>query len=268
MFFIYRYILRESCSQFDSLPLTSFSSSISCAQRCSVEFQKAGARGISLFAASGDGGVGCGTNGFVPTFPASCPYVTGVGAVTGGTPGSSPTGEGVADISGGGFSNYFTRPAYQDTAVRRYLATGSSIPDKKNWNATGAGFPDIAAQGILFDVCTEDFFYPYSGTSAACPSATGVMATLAQQRLDNNMTKLGWLNPFFYQIGAADEGVNAFNDVTDGVNVHCGDDTGFSATKGWDPVSGWGTLNYGKMKPLVRSSLYLPLHFTRIVLTI
>ena len=57
------------------------------AQRASVEFQKAGARGITLFAASGDGGVGCGTNGFVPTFPASCPYVTGVGAVQGGTPG-------------------------------------------------------------------------------------------------------------------------------------------------------------------------------------
>ena len=53
------------------------------AQRCSVEFQKAGVRGITLLAASGDGGVGCGTAGFIPTFPASCPYVTGVGAVQG-----------------------------------------------------------------------------------------------------------------------------------------------------------------------------------------
>ena len=53
------------------------------AQRCSVEFQKAGARGITLLAASGDAGVGCGTTGFIPTFPASCPYVTGVGAVQG-----------------------------------------------------------------------------------------------------------------------------------------------------------------------------------------
>ena len=40
------------------------------------------------------------------------------------------------------------------------------------------------------------------------------------------------LNPFFYKVGAVDAGVNAFNDVTDGVNVHCGDDTGFSAAKG------------------------------------
>ena len=217
----------------------------------SVEFQKAGVRGISLLAASGDGGVGCGTNGFIPTFPASCPYVTGVGATEGGQAGQSPTGEGVADLSGGGFSNYFARPAYQDIVVAAYIkAAGASIPAQNNWNASGAGFPDIAAQGILFDVCTENFFYPYSGTSAACPSATGIIATLAQQRLTANKTKLGWLNPLLYKIGAANVGVNAFNDVTDGTNTHCGDDTGFSAAKGWDPVSGWGTLNYGKLKPL------------------
>ena len=39
------------------------------AQRCAVEFQKAGVRGISLLAASGDAGVGCGTAGFIPGTP-------------------------------------------------------------------------------------------------------------------------------------------------------------------------------------------------------
>ncbi len=215
------------------------------AQRCSVEFQKAGARGITLLAASGDSGVGCGTAGFIPTFPASCPYVTGVGAVQGGTPGRAPTGESVADLSGGGFSNYFARPQYQDDAVAAYTQHSTGLPPQRNWNATGAGFPDIAGQGILFDVCTEDFFYPYSGTSAACPSEAGLVALLQQSRADANMTKLGWLNPLLYKVGA--EGSLAFNDVTDGTNTCCGDDTGFSAAKGWDPVSGWGTINYGNM---------------------
>ena len=114
---------------------------------------------------------------------------------------------------------------------------------------TGAGFPDIAGQGILFDVCTENFFYPYSGTSAACPSEAGVVALLQQQRLNANMTKFGWINPLLYKIGG--EETLAFNDVIDGVNVQCGDDTGFSAAKGWDPVSGWGTINYGNMKHIV-----------------
>ena len=56
---------------------------------------------------------------YVPTFPASSPYITAVGGLQGGTPGRSPTGERVAEISGGGFSNYFARPAFQDAAVRR-----------------------------------------------------------------------------------------------------------------------------------------------------
>ena len=38
----------------------------------------------------------------------------------GGTPGQTPTGESVADLSGGGFSNYFSRPSYQDLAVKKY----------------------------------------------------------------------------------------------------------------------------------------------------
>lgn len=92
------------------------------------EYMKVGARGVSLFFASGDDGVGpnqadghC-SNGFQPEFPASCPYVTTVG----GTQRSS-SGEIAAKIgiqggsSGGGFSNYFPSPAYQANDVKPYL---------------------------------------------------------------------------------------------------------------------------------------------------
>lgn len=217
----------------------------SYATRCGTEFMKAGARGISLIAASGDSGVGCALSGFVATFPASCPFVTGVGAVSGGTPGHSPTGEEVADLSGGGFSNIFIRPSYQDAAVKAYLSS-AILPEKKNFNADGAGFPDIAGQGIGFDVATSGFFYPISGTSAASPSAAGAFALLAQQRLSAGKERLGWLNPFLYSLGATNPG-NAFNDVTTGTNTHCGEDSGFGAAKGWDPVTGFGTLNYGQL---------------------
>jgi len=87
----------------------------SYAKRASQEFQMGGARGITFLAAAGDSGAGCAQGKFVPTFPASCPYVTGVGGTTGGTPGQHPTGESAVGLSGGGFSNYFTRPAYQVT---------------------------------------------------------------------------------------------------------------------------------------------------------
>ena len=223
------------------------------ALRCQTEFMKAGARGITLLAASGDGGVGCSSMGFVPTFPASCPYVTAVGATTGGTGGESPTGESVADLSGGGFSAIFTRPSYQDDAVSAYMASGAKLPSSRNYNGKGAGFPDIAAQGLRYDTCTDDF-YPISGTSAACPAATGIMSILAQARMDatGNSTGLGWINPTLYSLGADDvaSGNMAFNDVTDGTNTYCGADNGFPAAAGWDPVTGWGTLNFGKLKSL------------------
>lgn len=186
--------------------------------------------------------------------------MTGVGGVTGGKPGSSPTGEFSWTGSGGGFSDIFTRPSYQQDAITTYLNDNSIVkPASKYWNQYGAGFPDIAAQSFLFDECVNNFFYPISGTSAASPSATGILAMLTQARMDatGNTTAMGWLNPTLYQIGADDiasgtgrTGRHAFNDVTDGVNTYCGDAAGFRAATGWDPVSGWGTLNYGKMKPV------------------
>lgn len=62
---------------------------------------------------SGDDGVGGGeclsndgtnTERFIPNFPASCPFVTTVGATTSVSP------EVAASFSGGGFSNYFAQP--------------------------------------------------------------------------------------------------------------------------------------------------------------
>ena len=75
----------------------------------------AGARGTTLLFSSGDGGVGdgdsnpatqtCFTNDgtnqtrFIPGFPASCPFVTAVGA-------TRFVPERAEAFSGGGFSNY------------------------------------------------------------------------------------------------------------------------------------------------------------------
>merc|ERR1712187_617946 len=57
----------------------------SAAQRLNVEFQKMGARGISLLYASGDEGANCKGNKFVPEGPGSSPYVTAVGGTAPGS---------------------------------------------------------------------------------------------------------------------------------------------------------------------------------------
>jgi len=208
------------------------------AQRCNVEFSKAAARGISLLAAAGDAGAGCATSGYVPTFPASSPWITAVGGLQGGVP------ESVWGPGGGGFSNYFGRMAYQQPAATAYFGQGG-LPAQRMWNRSGSAFPDIAAHAVNFDVCTDNFFYPVAGTSAASPTAAGIFAMLNQVRVDAGKPKLGFLNPFIYQHG------EAFNDITDGKNDYCDDPEAFPATKGWDAATGMGSPNFAKLKTAV-----------------
>ena len=86
--------------------------------------QKVGARGVTVLVATGDFGVGGNTNSecstFLPTFPASLPWVTAVG----GTWYQNP--EEGAQFSAGGFSNIFPQPAYQRAAVASFIESARS----------------------------------------------------------------------------------------------------------------------------------------------
>ncbi|KAJ3344191.1 hypothetical protein HDU83_005298 [Entophlyctis luteolus] len=116
-----------------------------------------GLRGISIIFSSGDSGVGgpCKSNDgknttqFTPTFPATCPYVTAVG---GTVYNSTSDVEGAWAGSSGGFSNYFSRPFYQELAVKKYLSSEISHSTKKYYSKytdfSGRGFPDVAAQSV------------------------------------------------------------------------------------------------------------------------
>jgi len=218
------------------------------ALRTSTEFQKAGARGITLLAASGDSGAGCSAGAYVPTFPASSPWITGVGGLSGGTPGRTPTGEVAAPISGGGFSNYFTRPSFQDAAVLGYQKT-PFLPHKNLWNQKGAGFPDISAQALQFDTCSDGFFYPYDGTSCATPTVAGIFAMLNEVRLGVGKPPLGYLNILLYNTTAG----KGFNDCTEGTNNYCDSPGAFPAVKGWDAVTGFGSPDFPQLKTIVAS---------------
>jgi tripeptidyl-peptidase-1 len=114
----------------------------SYAQRVCKEFAQIGARGTSLLVSSGDGGLGgqdnseCFTNDgknsstFLAAFPASCPYVTTVGATQQFEPEvAAYRAPGIGFdgkthgfyASGSGFSDYFPRPSYQYKAVSAYV---------------------------------------------------------------------------------------------------------------------------------------------------
>jgi tripeptidyl-peptidase-1 len=95
---------------------------------------------------------------FNPTFPSTCPYVTSIGATQLPTHAPGIPGAGARETacevviqSGGGFSNYFTRPQWQEEAVGRYVSEMGErglLPEKGRWNeGRMRGYPDISANG-------------------------------------------------------------------------------------------------------------------------
>ncbi|KAH9024610.1 subtilisin-like protein [Lactarius hengduanensis] len=205
------------------------------------QFSMLGARGVSVLIATGDDGVGkgdCVANDgsvrFYTHFPATCPYVTAVG----GTMGLEP--EVAATLSGGGFSNIFKRPEYQEQAVTTFL---QHLGDQYhgNYNATSRGIPDISAQALRFPVYIKGRHHVGYGTSASTPLVATIVSLLNDYLISQGKATLGFLNPWLY--GA---GMSSLTDITSGSNPGCNTD-GFSAIEGWDPVTGVGTPGFQRM---------------------
>jgi tripeptidyl-peptidase-1 len=141
--------------------------------------------------------------------------------------------------SGGGFSDLFPRPAYQDKAVKAYLKTLGSR-DAAYFNASGRAYPDIAAQGSYFATVWNGTDTLVSGTSASTPLMAAIVALVNDALIAGGKPTLGFLNPWLYK-----KGYRAFTDITSGSAVGCseiGDGKGFPAVEGWDPVTGFGEL--------------------------
>ncbi|KAI0294231.1 tripeptidyl peptidase A [Multifurca ochricompacta] len=221
------------------------------ARRVCQGFAVLGARGTSLMFSSGDGGVGdgnpdpatqtCFTNDgtnqtkFIPGFPASCPFVTAVG-------GTVHIPEVAVDFSGGGFSNFFPRPIWQDLAVTKFLKSLPKGTYAGLFNPNGRAIPDVSAQADFFRIFFQGRAVHIGGTSASSPSFAAFVALLNDARIAAGKSSLGFLNPLIYALNG-----NGFNDITAGNAPGCGT-PGFNATAGWDPVTGWGTPDFGKLK--------------------
>ncbi|KAI1786417.1 family S53 protease, partial [Ganoderma leucocontextum] len=208
------------------------------AQNLCNAYAQLGARGVSVIFSSGDGGVsGLRLNNtctsFVPTFPSGCPFVTTVGAAKG-------VPETAAGLSAGGFSNIFSAPAYQTPAVSRYLTSlGSTY--KGMFNNSGRAYPDVAAQGVAYEVIVGGKGHAVDGTSASSPVFASIISLLNDRLIAKGKSPLGFLNPFLYSTGAS-----ALNDITSGSNPGC-NTSGFPAKQGWDPVTGLGTPDFAKL---------------------
>jgi tripeptidyl-peptidase-1 len=221
------------------------------------EVCKMGLRGMTVFVASGDDGVAgyearqdpsqC---GFKPEYPANVPFLTTVGATMGPESGGAEvvcqSDAGSIITSGGGFSAHFTQPSYQTQQVNTYLTTGPKLPPKNLFKTGGRAYPDVASLGNAYNVVIGGQTYQVSGTSAASPVFCGMVALINGDREARGKSPLGFLNPVFYKVDKS-----VYNDIVSGENQCCAGQGnpvccqhGFTASKGWDPTTGFGSLDY------------------------
>ena len=187
-----------------------------------------------------------------PSWPASSPWVTAVGATRfigqrqgGGEMASDQFG------SGGGFSALFNQTntyAWQAKAVAAYVAQGNALPrfpPAGSFPPLGRATPDVSALGEGYQVYEGGAVQSVGGTSASSPMFAALVSLLNEARLKAGKPRMGFLNPFLY----ANPG--AFNDIVNGTNAHPrGQGTvpyGFACAPGWDAATGLGTPKFDKL---------------------
>ncbi len=192
-------------------------------------FQAAATMGITVLAASGDGGSSDGVNdgNDHADFPASSPHCTGCGGTRVQAAATSILSEAVwndgaqGGAGGGGISTFFDLPSWQ-AGLQVNNSHGGPVPLSKR------GVPDIAGDADPqsgYNVRVDGHDMVIGGTSAVAPLWAGLVARI-------NATKgspVGFINPVLYM------NPTALNDVRQGNNGS------FSASGGWDACTGLGS---------------------------
>jgi kumamolisin len=206
-------------------------------QNVNLSVQAAAAKGITICCASGDDGSNDGDPPLAHVdFPASSPFVLGVGGTTlVASTGAAPTIQSETvwnellhneGATGGGVSDVFTRPTYQNSV---------NVPASANPpHGIGRGVPDVAAVAdpvtgvVVIDIDGKQL-EQIGGTSASTPLWASLIARLNQ----GLNVRCGFLNPLLY--GKFSSGV--LRDITVGNNG------AYLAGPGWDACTGLGSPN-------------------------
>jgi kumamolisin len=192
-----------------------------------ADFKEAAAQGQSIYSASGDSGADDNGSSLSVDYPASDPYVTGVGGtdLTLTSAGAWSKETGWSD-GGGGVSVEWATPSFQKSV------NSGSFRD----------VPDVSADADPSSgwyIYTEGGFEEVGGTSAAAPNWASFTADYDTAAADLGKAKFGFSDAFIYTVAESSAYSSAFHDITSGNNG------GYSAKTGYDQATGWGSYNGG-----------------------
>jgi len=221
------------------------------------------ASGLTIMASSGDAGsnpstsvAGAGgysaSNPLAAEYPASDPFVTGVGGTNiGFITNWDYAGETVwndiaasQSASGGGVSMAFAKPSWQTGGSILAGQTMRCVPDisavamanLSNVNL-GAGYQPYSAAEMGAYCYVNGGDSPYGGTSLSCPIMGAVAALINQARASAGLGPVGLLNAYLYPLA----GTGAFNDVSSGNNG------AYTAGPGYNLCTGLGSPNVANL---------------------
>lgn len=208
-------------------------------------FLAAVAQGQTFVVATGDSGsYECGGKTSAQSYPAVSPYVIAVGGTSVSTSTTGAwTGETVwactnystcatSGGTGGGASLIEAAPSWQLASKVLGTSTRRGVPD-----ISFAGDPSTGAITLVKGKNVQ-----YGGTSLAAPIFAGFWARIQSA----NGNRLAFPAPALYKYGVAQTAL--FHDVISGTNG------GYTAAKGWDYTTGFGSLNVGAFAAFVTSS--------------
>ena len=231
----------------------------------------AAASGISVLASSGDDGSsacldpsGRPLQGLAVSYPASSPWVTGVGGtnvslnaanqiISQDVWNDAPL---VVAAGGGGLSDLFRRPNYQNGTVG---PNRRAVPDVSMLADVAPGYEIYCTASS--DCVTGKNQNPWTqvgGTSAAAPLLAGGVALIDQDLRVHRQQNIGLANPLLYKTDHLPQAPTAISDVVAGDN-----DLGESisgkpfgcctAGPGFDYASGLGSVNVGGLAAIAQT---------------
>jgi kumamolisin len=207
------------------------------------------AEGITVFVSTGDdGAAGREGTGLNAPDPGSQPLITAVGGTRLNVrPDESWNSETVwNDISsgngatGGGVSKFWKIPKYQ-------LPKHQSIAVANGGSATMRNVPDVAADADPFTPYSEycgcaGGWFGDGGTSLSTPLWAGMATIINSNRVNAGLPRIGYFNTALYKMAKKEKN---FHDITSGTNGN----PGFAAGQGYDNVTGFGSVDLGKLMP-------------------
>ncbi len=203
-------------------------------------FEKMAAQGQNFFAASGDSSTWSKRN---EAWPADNAYVVSVGGtdlVTASAGGPWKSETAWVD-SGGGISP-------DSIAIPSWQKLSGVINSTNKGSTTLRNGPDVSANAnFSFYTCSDQttcLANDYGGTSFAAPMWAAYIALVNQQLASEGKGTIGFINPTIYAQNITSEYATDFHDISSGKSGS------YSAVKGYDLVTGWGSPNAGLLGAL------------------